>query len=227
MNPCRHIRKLTLGSLLALLPLLGMHAQELEYALELGAMAGAVNYFGDANYGNMFKNINGGAALFGRYNINPRMSVKMDIAFGKVSGDAMTIDNRFPANPEQEWKFSNSVVDVGVQYELSFWGYGTGAGYKGSRRFTPYFQLGLGTTICGGDVALNIPLGIGVKYKFAPRWNAGVDWAVRFTTSDKLDNIDDPYRIPSSGMKNKDTYSMLMFYISYDLCPKYRKCNNE
>ena len=223
----RRLKTAALAGLMALLPMSTVHAQELEYALELGAMAGAMTYFGDANYANPLKNINAGGALFGRYNLNPRMSLKLDLAFGKVSGDAMTIDNRFPANPEQQWKFSNSLVDVGCQYELSFWGYGSGAGYKGSRRLTPYIQIGLGTTICGGDVALNLPIGIGLKYKFAPRWNAGIDWAIRFTTSDKLDKIEDPYRIVSTGLKNKDSYSMLMLYISYDLCPKYRKCNNE
>ena len=73
---------------------------------------------------------------------------------------------------------------------------------------------------------LNIPLGIGVKYKLKPRVNMGMDWKFHFTLSDQLDGIVDPYGIKGSMLKNKDTYSMLMFYISYDLMPKYRKCNN-
>ena len=81
--------------------------------------------------------------------------------------------------------------------------------------------------------ALNIPMGIGVKYKLAHRLNVGAEWTIRFTTSDRLDvtntaelQLDDPYGIESKGIKNKDSYSMLMLYISYNMFPKYRKCNN-
>lgn len=74
---------------------------------------------------------------------------------------------------------------------------------------------------------MNIPVGAGIKYKVKPRWNVGIDWTMRFSMSDKLDGIEDPYRIKSGFLKNKDSYSMTMFYISYDLCPKYRKCNTE
>lgn len=227
MSIVGNIRNRVVASILMMLPLTAVYAQELEYALELGVMAGPLTYYGDCNYTSPFKNMNVGAAVFGRYNLNQRMALKFDVAYGKVSGDAMKSDNKFPANPTQQWKFSNPLVDVACQYELSFWAYGTGGSYKGSHRLAPYIQMGLGLTACNKAVALNIPLGIGVKYKFAPRWNCGADFSVRFTTSDKLDGIEDPYRISSGGFKNKDSYSMLMFYVSYDLCPKYRKCNNE
>ena len=50
---------------------------------------------------------------------------------------------------------------------------------------------------------------------------------MRFSLSDKLDGIEDPYKIESGFLKNKDSYSWTMVYISYDLCPKYRKCVND
>ncbi len=216
-----------MGCILTMLPTSAVRAQELEYALELGVKAGPMVYFGDANYGSPLKNINASAGIFARYNLNQRMSLKFDVAYGKISGDASEGDNKFPANPTQEWKFSKPLVDVACLYELGFWAYGTGGSYKGSHRLAPYIQMGLGVTACNKQVALNIPLGIGVKYKFAPRWNCGADFSVRFTTSDKFDGIEDPYRISSGAFKNKDSYAMLMFYVAYDLCPKYRKCNNE
>ena len=73
---------------------------------------------------------------------------------------------------------------------------------------------------------MNIPVGVGVKYKLRERLNVGLDWTMRFSMSDKLDGIADPYNIESGFLKNKDSYSFTMFYISYDLFPKYRKCNN-
>ena len=216
-----------MGCILTMLPTSAVQAQELEYALELGVKAGPMVYFGDANYGSPLKNINASAGIFARYNLNQRMSLKFDVAYGKISGDASNGKNKFPANPTQEWKFSKPLVDVACLYELGFWAYGTGGSYKGSHRLAPYIQMGLGVTACNKQVALNIPLGTGVKYKFAPRWNCGADFSVRFTTGDKLDGIEDPYRISSGAFKNKDSYAMFMFYVAYDLCPKYRKCNNE
>jgi hypothetical protein len=211
----------------ALLLALTTGAQELEYAMELGAMGGIGFYMGDANTGGFYKNVTMAGGAMGRYNINPRMALKFDIAYGSVKGNAANGKNKFPAQEGQKWDFNNPLVDVGCQYEMSFWGYGTGTGYKGHKRLTPYIQMGLGFTACKKEFTMNIPIGFGIKYKVRPRLNIGLDWTMRFTLSDKLDGIEDPYRIKSDGLKNKDSYSWTMFYISYDLCPKYRKCAND
>ena len=80
---------------------------------------------------------------------------------------------------------------------------------------------------------LNLPVGIGVKYKIAPRLNLGCELSLRFTFSDRLDVtretapiLNDPYGIKSGLFKNKDSYSFLSLFVTYDLSPKYRKCNN-
>lgn len=203
------------------------HAQELEYKMELGGMLGGSFYLGDANYTKLYKNTGLAGGAMARYNINPRMSLKFNLAYGGISGDARQMETKYPEIEGQKWDFSNSVYDLGCQYEISFWGYGTGAGYKGSRRFTPYIQVGLGFTYGGDAFTMNIPFGFGVKYKLKDRVNVGVDWTMRFSMSDKLDGIADPYSIQSGFLKNKDSYSFTMLYISYDLFPKYRKCNND
>lgn len=204
----------------------GMRAQELEYALELGAMTGPSFYMGDASLNGFYKDVTLAGGLMGRYNINPRMALKFDVGYGSVKGNAKKGKNQYPTTEGQKWNFNNSLVDVGCQYELNFWGYGTGTGFKGSKRLTPYIQMGMGFTFCNKTMTMNIPMGVGIKYKLRPRMNVGIDWSMRFTMSDKLDGIEDPYRIKSGFMKNKDSYSWTMLYLSYDLCPKYRKCNN-
>lgn len=205
----------------------GMGAQDLEYAMELGVMAGPSFYMGDANLNGLYKDVTMAGGLVGRYNLNPRMALKFDVGYGKIKGDASKGSNKFPATEGQEWEFDHSLVDVGCQYEMSFWGYGVGNGYKGHKRLTPYIQFGLGFTYGNDALTMNVPVGFGIKYKFKPRWNVGLDWSMRFSMSDKLDGIEDPYRIKSGLLKNKDSYSWTMVYISYDLCPKYRKCNND
>ncbi|MBP5376079.1 MAG: outer membrane beta-barrel protein [Bacteroidaceae bacterium] len=207
---------------------ISVHAQqELEYALELGAMGGPSFYMGDANLNGFYKDVTMAGGLMGRYNINPRMALKFDIGFGSVKGDASKGANKFPEKKDQKWDFNNSLLDVGCQYELHFWGYGRGNSYKGHKRLTPYIQMGMGFTYCNKALTLNIPVGFGVKYKLKPRLNVGLDWSMRFSLSDKLDGIEDPYKIKSGTLKNKDSYSWTMVYISYDLCPKYRKCAND
>ena len=209
-------------------------ADGLEYRYEVGAMLGGCTYYGDANYWSPVDNFNVmGGALF-RYNINPRMAVKANAAVARISGKTTGGDNAFPGG---DVEFGRMLYELGAQYECHFFGYGTGVGYKGSHRVVPYLSGGVGLTYAPKPAnhvfALNIPLGIGVKYKFAERINTGVEWTMHFTTSDRLDVtsteglvLDDPLGIDSKGLKNKDCYSLLMLYVSYDLFPKYRKCNN-
>lgn len=220
------LTRLTIAAV-AMLMSLGVDAQELEYKFELGAMGGMGFYMGDANLNGFYSNISPAASLLGRYNINPRMALKVDLGYCKATGNAEGQPNKFPQKEGQSLKFDNTIIDLGCQYEASFWGFGTGGGYKGHRRFTPYIQIGLGFTYGGNDLTLNIPVGFGVKYKLMPRVNVGADWSMRFSMSDKLDGIRDPYKIESGFLKNKDSYSWTMVYVSYDLCPKYRKCNND
>lgn len=210
-------------------------AQELEYSMELGGMVGSSFYMGDANYTMSIKDVTMMGGVLARYNINPRMAVKGDLAVGRIKGNTKDMDNKFPGNEHSA--FSRNVYELGAQFEYNFFAYGTGAGYKDSRRLAPYILGGVGLTYAPKPahhvVALNIPLGLGVKFKVVERVNVGAEWTVRFTTSDRLDvankeglQLNDPYGIKSKGLKNRDSYSWLMLYVSYDMFPKYRKCNN-
>lgn len=219
---------------LLLLSVCPVSAQELEYNMELGSMAGGSFYMGDANR-TLLGSVSFAGGVLARYNINPRMAVKGNLAVGRIKGSIMGKDDKFPGGLNTT--FGRNVFELGAQYECHFFAYGTGAGYKDSRRIAPYLLGGLGLTYAPQPAnhvfALNIPIGLGVKYKLAERINMGIEWTVRFTTSDRLDVtnasgliLDDPYGIESIGFKNKDSYSWLMLYVSYDMFPKYRKCNN-
>ena len=234
-----HVTRQITGKLAAVLLLLTtvhvVSAQELEYNMELGGMMGGCFYMGDANYTTPFKDVSMAGGILARYNINPRMAVKGDLAVGRIKGSTKGMENKFP-NGEHS-TFSRNVYELGAQFECNLFAYGTGAGYKDSRRLAPYMLAGIGMTYAPKPanhvVAMNIPLGLGVKYKLAERLNVGAEWSMRFTTSDKLDvtskdglQLNDPYGIDGKGLKNKDSYSWLMLYVSYDMFPKYRKCNN-
>lgn len=230
--PVRNIVMLLLGALLS--PTMLLHAEELEYRYEIGAMTGGSFYLGDANYIGMFKNMNFMGGALWRYNLNPRMAVKTNLAVARISGDTAGGENKFPGG---DTHFSRTLYDLGAQFEYNFFAYGEGTGYKRTHRLTPYIFGGLGFTFApepkDNVFTANIPLGIGVKYKFAPRFNVGCELSYRFSLSDKLDvteknlpQLDDPYGIKSDGLKNKDSYAFLAIFLTYDLSPKYRRCNN-
>lgn len=211
-----------------------LHADDLEYRFEVGGMLGGSSYYGDANYSSLLKGTGFMGGFVGRYNINPRMAVKANLAIANISGSTADGDNRFPGG---EAEFSRAIYDLGAQFECNFFAYGSGASYKGTRRLVPYISAGLGFTFAPEPAenvfTVNIPVGVGVKYKFAPRWNVGCELSFRFTASDKLDVtnetapiLNDPYGIKSSGLKNKDSYSFLSISVTYDISPRYRRCNN-
>lgn len=226
-----------------LLPASLMAEEDLEYKMEFGAGAGIDFYLGDAN-STPFANMGGMGGIIVRRIFNPRMCVKANLAFGHIHGSSEGMylpTNAWTHNASggvpTKVDFSRNVLDVGAQFEMNFWGFGTGVGYKETSRITPYALAGIGFTVGmggGGETAggLCLPIGVGVKYKLKPRLNVGAEWTMRFTTSDNLDATSEnsrllhPFAIESSGLKNKDCYSFLMFYVTYDMCPKLRKCNN-
>ena len=227
------IRSLFVGTMMLYLAST-VRADNLEYRYEVGVTVGGSSYYGDANYSSLMKNMNIMGGIVGRYNINPRLAVKANLAVARISGSTADFDNRFPGG---DVDFSRTLYDLGAQFECHFFAYGDGSGYKRTHRLAPYIFAGAGMTFAPEPAenvfTMNLPVGLGVKYKIAPRINLGCELSFRFTLSDDLDVtketapvLSDPYGIKSSGFKNKDSYSFLSISVTYDLSPKYRKCNN-
>ena len=212
-----------------------MCAQDLEYKMELGGALGGSFYLGDANFTGLFKDVSAVGGVVARYNLNPRMAVKGNLVAAGISGTTKGSEYHIPGGEDIE--FSRTLYDLGAQFEYNFFPYGSGGGYKRLYRLTPYVFGGMGFTFAGKPVdnvfTVNFPIGLGVKYKVAGRLNVGCELSFRFSMSDKLDvsektspTLNDPLGIKSSGAKNKDSYSFFALFLTYDIMPKYRKCNN-
>ena len=236
-----------LTTMLILLTTFTTRAQEgelLDYQQEIGGGLGVSCYWGDAG-GGLFKNPGFLGTVLWRRNLNPRMTVKTNIGFGRISGNTKGIfipEDPLSETPEggvavQPVHFGRTLLDLGAQFEFNFLGYGLGAAYKGVSRWTPHLMGGVGATIAFGSGApaaggMTIPLGFGFRYKLLPRLNIGLEWSFNFTTCDRLDDsaatthLSDPYGIESGMFKNKDCYTKTFVFITYDIAPKYRKCNN-
>ena len=225
------MRKATL-LLLMLAAMLNMNAQtDDEYLMEIGGGVGFLGYLGD--YNNVLtRDLQPMATLLVRRNLNPYMGLRLAASFGKLKGDDRDIKTVYPSTGVTPYSFSRTLTDVSLTYEYNFWPYGTGHDYYGAKRLTPFVFLGLGGTYAGGDgssvFTANVPIGLGLKYKVGQRMNVGVEWAMHFSMSDKLDGRNDPYGITSSGMfKNTDCYSVLQLTLSYSFMPKCTTCNKD
>lgn len=225
------MRKATL-LLLMLAAMLNMNAQtDDEYLMEIGGGVGFLGYLGD--YNNVLtRNLQPMATLLVRRNLNPYMGLRLAASFGKLKGDERDVKTVYPSTGVTPYSFSRTLTDVSLTYEYNFWPYGTGHDYYGAKRLTPFVFLGLGGTYAGGDgssvFTANVPIGLGLKYKVGQRMNVGVEWAMHFSMSDKLDGRKDPYGITSSGMfKNTDCYSVLQLTLSYSFMPKCTTCNKD
>lgn len=214
---------------------LGLFAQEDDdtwYRLELGAGIGMGYALNDGNSA-LFGNGKMAAGIVARFPLNPRMAIKTNLNYLKVEGDVSGVKNFYPSvvgtvgEQRLEYAFSGAVYDFSVLYELHFLPYGYLPTYMGYHQLVPYLQIGLGAAY--GDIdksfGLTIPMGLGVKYKVARRWNLGLDWRMNFTTNDTFDGLEAPMGITSSGFKNKDHHSTLMLTVTYDLSPKCPTCN--
>lgn len=225
------MKRRLLLAMLTLSTLCIMAQNDVEYRAEVGGGVGMTSYHGDLG-GGVFSNMKPGVSVIGKYRFNPRASLGLNISYGKIKGESDNTDTWYPELSDTTVSFSNTLIDASVKFEYNFWPYGTGREYRGAVRFTPYITVGLGFTHSdtpkGGVFAMQVPLGLGLKYKVATRLNLSLEWVMHFTTSDKLENVDEPYGIKSSGMfKNTDCYSVLQVSLTYDILAKCKVCNND
>lgn len=230
----RFIKRLTVLLIVSLLCAPALHAQNDEYKMELGGALGASFYMGDANYSTLYKNTRMVGGVMARYLLNPHMAIKGNLMVGQIAGNTAHLDNAYPN--EGAAKFKRTLIDLGAQFEYNFLGYSSEEDFRGTKRFTPYILGGLGFTFAPKPASnvftVNLPLGIGLKYKLASRINIGCEWTMRFGLSDRLDvtnseglTLNNPYLIKGRGLKNKDSYSFTVFYITYDLFSRCKGCN--
>jgi hypothetical protein len=211
-----------------------LKAQEYEY--EIGGGVGTAFYMGDANKTNLFQSPNIATGAVFRYNHNFRWAYKANLLVGGVSGNTNKSGNVFPNNENSS--FSRTFCELGTQVEFNFFHYSDKYQYLGTKKISPYIFTGLGITYGSGDasfVGLNLPLGMGIKYKLKDRLNLGFEFSFRKLFGDNFDvtnkqgsfDLEDPYNIKSSFFKNKDWYLLSLFSITWDFGQRKNSCVNS
>lgn len=204
------------------------------YRMEIGGALGIGSTVTDVNPRLYGENSAAAGALL-RFVINPRMAVKTQMLYSRVSGNTQGLKGFLPANGTQasaerlNFTAKGNFYDLSGIYELHFLPYGYERGYQGYSRLVPFIQMGLGLVYAQESkaLALQVPLGLGLKYKAGRRLNIALEWQMHFSTGDELDKLNAPLTIPSSGFKNKDHYGMTMLTLTYDISPLCPTCNKD
>jgi opacity protein-like surface antigen len=202
-------------------------SQAQDYRYELGGGLGFSGYLGDVNKSNFLQSpgFSGGAVF--RYLPNTRWAVKANLTVASISGNSAENNMAFPDGAT--YSFSSTLCDMGVQMEFNFFDYGIGATYLKLKRITPYMTLGIGGVMASTSgqtsFAMNMPVGVGLKYKLKERLNLGIEFTMRKAFDDKLDGLSDLNGVKSSFAKNTDWSSFTMFTISYEFSKRCKTCH--
>ena len=220
------VRKLIAAILVAVASLGSATAFGQDYRFELGPALGLSGYLGDANKGNLLRHPSYVAGGVFRYLINNRWAVKANLLTANIKGEYTPLMSEI----EEKIKMSSQIYDIGAQAEFNFFNFGIGSKYLKLKRITPYMVLGLGISVgCPKDgktaFTLNLPMGVGVKYKLRERLNIGLEFTMRKAFGDGLDGIVDPESIKHGFAKNTDWYSFLMFTLTYEFSKRCKICH--
>jgi len=198
------------------LMLCDIHAQR----IEMGLFGGTSYYIGDLNPKKHFELTKPAFGGLIRYNINPRLAVKINGYYGSVAGD----DAITKFNEKRNLHFKTHVLEFGTQLELNFLPYVTG---HNDYYFAPYIFAGISAfnfnpkanyennwialqplgTEGQGTVsyyereryslnAIAIPFGLGFKYSLSKNVCFGAEWGMRKTNTDYLDDVSTTYADP-------------------------------
>lgn len=202
--------------------------QEIPYKYSAGVSLGMSGYAGDAS-STLYRHP--GVAVDGifRYQYDARWWFGGNLSLMTLSGNTADMDGVRPGGIEYEFK--STVIDLNGRVDFNFFPYGMGETYKSLKRWTPYLTAGLGVSLalCDGNTAVgpNIPLGFGLRYKPAERWNLSLEFLVTKVFNDHIDGADlsDLNNIQSSFIKNNDWYSHISVGITYEFGKRCETCH--
>jgi hypothetical protein len=161
---------------------------------ELGFGIGTFNYTGDLVRNYHFKYSQPAGTVFYRSNLSKVVSFRASLTAGRLAASEKPID---AAANRRDASFDIFLFEgaLGMEYHFLNW-----RDDKRPMRYTPYLFGGMCLFgISGNDskpveysnIQLGIPFGVGFKYILNPKWYAALEFGVRKTFFDYLDNVSD------------------------------------
>jgi Domain of unknown function (DUF6089) len=193
-------------------------AQYVYLPAEYGFGVGAAQYFGDLNQNQSFNYVRYCANAFYKHNYNPYISIKGGLAYALLGGADKFSKSVYEKS--RNLSFENNVFEATVSGEFNFFKYEVG---EPTNKFTPYINFGLGVMYTNpyanfngtkyflkplategqlysqykdrkySNVALVLPVGMGVKYWMTAGTTFSFEISNRFTSTDYLDDVSATY----------------------------------
>jgi len=197
---------------------------------ELGFLLGGSHYFGDLNQEKLFRFTSPAAQLLMRYNVHSRLAWRTNIGIGKVYGmDAKSSD---PLLMNRNLSFKSIILEASTGVEFHYLKFQIG---HRKYNFTHYIlaQIGLfymnpkaelngtwynlrdvgtegqGTSLTDqkryGLIQLCVPLGLGFKFSPNERISIGLEYGIRKTFTDYLDDVKSNTYVLKSRMAEENS----------------------
>lgn len=180
---------------------------------EFGVIGGGGYYLGDYNPSRHFRSTQRYIGGFYRYNLNDRFAMRLNAGFSKIDlKDIRLPDNGGIVFPTE---FHETVKDVCALVEFNFRSFMVHK-VAHSSFWSPYIFTGVGFLGAGEGGAVNIPLGVGVKFNVYKQVSCGVEWSARKMFTDGFDGLKDPWGTGETNfIFNKDWFFVAGVTISY------------
>ncbi len=182
--------------------------------IDIGMFGGGSYYLGELNPGRQFFFTQPAVGGILRWNFDTRWALRVNGLRGKIAGD----DAVSKVNEMRNLRFTSSLTEMSAVAEFNFFPYFTGSNLT---YFTPYLFAGPGffifkpkTDYNGAKVLLRnihtegqdegqeystygfaFVFGLGLKYSINSRLGLGLEWGMRKTFTDYLDDISKNYYI--------------------------------
>jgi hypothetical protein len=159
---------------------------------EIGFGLGTFNYTGDLARNYNFAFSKPAATLCYRSNLSHVISLRVALTAGKIGASEIVRPIDAPA---VKLSFNLFLLEASTAFEYHFLNWRDD---KRVQRFSPYLFAGFGIFSISGtqekpaeysNVQPMIPFGVGFKYVVNPKWYLGIEFGMRKTFFDYLDNV--------------------------------------
>ncbi len=187
---------------------------------EIGIFLGGSYYIGDLNPNIHFLLTKPAAGIIYRYNFSTRVTLKIDALYGSVAGsDAIN-----KSNTNRNLSFKSTILELSPKVEINFLPYSVGnhklpfttylfagaalfrfdrrAEYEGTYyHLQPLGTEGQRTSVYNKKpyslINFSIPFGMGFKKNIGKNVSFGLEWGLRKTFTDYIDDVSTTYADPS------------------------------
>ena len=193
---------------------------------EAGVFGGVCYYLGEVNPRQHFYNPGLSAGVLLKHNFTEHHCLRVSMLFGQLKGNDLDFDNEYQQKRAQN--FETSLQEIHVGYEFSFLPYVIN---RYEKAHTPYIFAALGYSFILSSTTgtatnhVNIPFGVGYKYRFSESVSISCEWGLRKTFTDKLDGVLNPGKDGSyAKTHNNDWYSFVGVYATFRIFEQRFEC---